>query len=178
MPGFTETKTHPDFQQVTAIGIAPSELGYRMRTAPRQVGLALKKAATPIVKRAEFRFRVRPTPGAASPDKPGNAFLAFGDGATDDRLVKCGFRISGKRLFIVQGPLLKGSSKSAPVDVKADEVAEIQVVVDLEGQKVAVTMHDETLEAPLATRLEAVTWFGYSITSVTSDFSSIDVVAP
>ena len=48
----------------------------------------------------------------------------------------------------------------------------------LEDQKVAVTMHGEPLEAPLATRLEAVTWFGYSITSVTSDFSPIDVAAP
>ncbi|NQT17643.1 MAG: PQQ-binding-like beta-propeller repeat protein, partial [Planctomycetes bacterium] len=98
-PGFAETKTHPDFQHLSAIGIAPADLGYRMRTAPREVGLALKKAPAPLTGRVEFRFRVRPTPGAASPDKPGNAFLAFGAAPDDKRLVKCGFRISAKRLI-------------------------------------------------------------------------------
>ena len=112
----------------------------------------------------------------ASPDTPGNAFLAFGDGPADEQLVKCGFRISGKRIFIVQGPLLKGQSKSAAADVQADEVAEIRVVVDLDSQTVALTMHGVTLQAPLARRLEAVRWVGCSVTSVTSDFGPIDIV--
>jgi hypothetical protein len=174
-PGFTETKEHPDFQQLTTIRVTTSDIGYRMQTAPQQVGLALRKLAAPLTKRAEFRVKIRPTPGATSPDRPGNGFIAFGPAPTDEELVKCGFRISGKRLFIVQGPLLNGQSKSAPVDVKANEVAELHVVVDFGSQTATVTMHGQTLEAPLARRLEAVTWVGCCVTSVTSDFSPVDI---
>jgi hypothetical protein len=175
IPGFIETRQHPDFQYLDKIRITSSDLGYRMQTAPRQVGLALRNLEKPLTERAEFRLRIRPTPGASSPDKPGNAFVAFGDAPKDDELVKAGFRISGQRLFAVQGPLLDGQSKSAPVDVKADEIAEFRVAVDLDAQKFTVTMHGQTVEAPLARRLEAITWVGCCITSVTSDFSPIDV---
>ncbi|MFH1923972.1 MAG: PQQ-binding-like beta-propeller repeat protein, partial [Planctomycetota bacterium] len=173
--GFVETKSHPDFQHLATIGITSSELGYRMRTAPREVGLALEKLAAPLTRRAEFRVRIRPNPGAASPDTPGNGFLAFGDAPDDGQLVKCGFRISGKRLYVVQGPLLDGQAVSKPIDVKANEVAELHVIVDLDTQKVTATMHGETVEAPLERQLDAVTWVGCCVTSVTSDFSPIEV---
>ena len=174
--GFSETKTHPDFQQLVGVQITPSDIGYRMRTAPREVGLALRKLETPLTKQAEFRVNVRPTPDASSPDKPGNAFIAFGNAPTDEQLVKCGFRISGKALIIVQGPLLKGGkSKSTRVAVNANEVAEVRVIVDLDSQTVAVHMHDQTVEVPLQRPLESVTWVGHCLTSVTSDFGKIDV---
>ena len=173
--GFIETKSHPDFQHLKTIRITRSELGYRMQTGPREVGLALRKLATPLGKRAEFRVKVRPTPGAASPDTPGNAFLAFGDAPEDERLIKCGFRIAGKRLYVVQGPLLSGRSVSKPLGVKANEVAEVHVVVDLDAQKVTVTMLGETVEAPLERKLDAITWVGCCVASVTSDFGRIEV---
>jgi hypothetical protein len=175
IPGFIETKSHPDFQHLATIGIASCYLGYRMRTAPREVGLALQKLPKPLTERVELRVRVRPTPGAPSPDTPGNGFLAFGDGPEDERLVKCGFRISGKRLFIVQGPLLDGRSVSRPVAVKANEVAELHVAVDLEGQKATVTMLGETVETPLERRLDGITWVGCCLTSVTTEFSPIEI---
>jgi hypothetical protein len=89
--------------------------------------------------------------------------------------VKCGFRIAGGRLYIVQGPLAQGQSVSKPLKVKANEVAELHVVVDLETQKATVTMQGETVEAPLNRRLDALTRVGYCIASVTSDFSKIEV---
>jgi outer membrane protein assembly factor BamB len=174
-PGFFATKAHPDFQRLTAIRVTRSDLGYRMQTGPRQVGLALRKLAAPLTKRAEFRVKVRPTPGAASPDTPGNGFIAFGDAATDDRLVKCGFRIAGKHLYIVQGPLLKGRAQSTPLKPNANEVADLHVIVDLGRQKVTVSMLGKTVKATLRRKLDAITWVGHCINSVTSDFSRIDI---
>ena len=173
--GFVESKSHPDFQHLSKVQITKADIGYRMRTGPKMVGLALKKLAAPLNKRATFRVKVRPTPGAPSPRTPGNGFIAFGDAPADDRLVKCGFRIAGKHLYIVQGSLLKGKAASRPLDVKANEVAELHVVVDLATQKVTVAMHGETIEATLTRRLDAITWVGCSLTSVTTDFSPIEI---
>jgi outer membrane protein assembly factor BamB len=169
------TETHPDFQHLVGIAVTDSELGYRMSTAPKEVGLAMKKLDTPIRRRAEFRLRTNLWPGVGIPDKPGNGFLTFGDGPDDAQTVKCGFRVSGKRIFLVQGPLEAGTSKSAPADVKSDEVAEIHVVVDLEEQTVSMTMKGETLTAELERPLDAITWVGCSLTSVTTDFSPVEV---
>jgi len=173
--GLIETKSHPDFQHLSTIRVTQSDLDHRIQTAPKEIGLALRKVAKPLTGRMTFRVKVRPRPGASSPDTPGNGFVAFGAAPADEHLVKCGYRISSKRLYIVQGPLMKGQSKSTPVDVKANEVAEMDVVVDLDSQKVMVTMHGQTVEAPLARRLDAVTWLGYLISSVDADFSQIEI---
>ncbi|MHC4401585.1 MAG: outer membrane protein assembly factor BamB family protein [Planctomycetota bacterium] len=172
---FAETKSHPDFDQLTSIRIAASDLGYRMHSGTREGSFALRQLPAPLSKRIELRARIRPRPGAPTPDTPGNAFLVFGNEPTDRQLVKCGFRISGQRLYIVQGPLVDGKSKSAPVDVRANEVAELRVVVDLGQQKIAATMNDRTVEAPLERRLETVTWIGCCVATVEADFSPIDV---
>jgi outer membrane protein assembly factor BamB len=169
------TKSHPDFQQLVAIQVGTSDLGYRMRTAPGGVGLALKKLPSPIAKRAVFSAKVRPTPGALSPDKPGNGFLVFGDGPGDEHLIKCGFRVSGKVLMVVQGPLAGSRGKSKKVDVKADEVAELRATVDLESQTITASMLGETLEVPLERPIDSVTWAGYGIASVTTDFGPMEI---
>ena len=172
---FVPTESHPDFDKLTDISVVPSKLGYRMSTAPKGVGLAMKRLDTPIKRRAEFRVQTKLWPGVGVPDKPGNGFLVFGDGPGDAQTVKCGFRVSGKRLFLVQGPLNGGTSKSTPADVKSDDLAEIHVVVDLEKQTVSMTMKNETLTADLERPLEAVTWLGCCLSSVNTDFSPIDV---
>jgi hypothetical protein len=169
-----ETLSHPDFQAVASVRITPSDLGYRMTSVPRAAGLALKKLAAPITRRAEFRVKVRPSPDSA-PDKPGNGFIAFGNAPEDARLVKCGFRISGKCLTIVQGPLAAGRAASKKADLKSNEVMEMQVAVDLAAQKVKLTLKGETLEAPLSPKLDVVTWVGFCLTSVTTDFGPLEI---
>jgi hypothetical protein len=172
---FYGSRSHPDFEHLSAMRITASDLGYRMRTGGGGVGFALKKLATPATKRIEFRVRVCPTPGAAAPDTPGNGFIAFGDSREDSQLVKCGFRIAGGKLYIVQGPLAEGQGVSQPLKVKANEVTEFHVLVDLEKQQVTMTMQGKTVEAQLNRKLAAVSWFGYCVAGVTSDFSKIEV---
>ncbi|MFW6161635.1 MAG: PQQ-binding-like beta-propeller repeat protein [Planctomycetota bacterium] len=176
--GFIGSKSHADFQHLETIRVTSSELGYRMQTASGEVGLALRKLDQPIEGRAEFRAKVRPTPGARSPDTPGNGFIAFGPAPEDARLVKAGFRIAGQRLYVAEGPLLKSKAHGIPLQPKANETAELRVTVDLDAQKVTVSMLGKTAEAKLPQRLETIAWVGHCIHSVTTDFSRIDIQRP
>lgn len=175
--GLVETRSHPDFQHLSTIRVTPSDLGYRIQTASQKIGLALRKPADPLTGKVTLRAKVRPRPGASSPDTPGNGFVAFGATPADEHLIKCGYRISSKRLYIVQGPLMKGQSKSTPIDIKANEVAKMDITVDFDSQEVSATMHGQTVEAPLARQLDAITWIGYMISSVDADFSQIEITS-
>ena len=170
------TKSHPDFQHLSQISVAKCDLGYRLETGPRKTGLALKQLAKPIRGRATLRVKIRPRPGAPK-GTMGNGFLAFGDGPEDVQLVKCGFRISGQRLYIVQNlPDRKATSKGTPVKVVANEIVELEAILDLAKQQVTATMRGQTVTASFARRIDAVTWIGYWINSVDAEFSPVDVV--
>ena len=171
---FGGTKSHPDFQRLSALKVQSCDLGYRIATGSGQVGAALKQLATPLTGRIVLQTKVRPRPGA-TPETPGNAFIAFGDGPEDDKLVTCGFRISGQRLYVTQSPLLKAKSTSQPMQVRANEIADMTVIIDLDAQTVSVTMNDVTAEAALARRLENISWVGYAISSVDAEFSPIEI---
>ncbi len=121
------------------------------------------------------RLKVRTTPGA-SPDAPGNGFLVFGDSPDEDKLVHCGYRISGKALSITQGATsAKGNSVSKKADLKANEITELTVTVDLAAQQVTLTGRGETVTYPLARRLDRIEWIGCAVQSVISEFSAIDI---
>jgi hypothetical protein len=166
--------THPDFQHMASVKVSKSDLGYRMVSGRGETALALKKLPSPLAKYAKFRVKVCASPGGA-PDKPGNGFIAFGDAAEDAALVKCGFRISGKCLSIVQGPLAGGKGASKKAGLQSNEVMDMEVEVDLAAQKLVLTIKGETLEAPLARKLDAITWAGLCLTSVTTDFSPLEI---
>jgi hypothetical protein len=173
--GFLPSATHPDFQHLSTVRVQQSDLGYRLSTDRKAVGLALKELKTPIEGRVEFTLRLRPRPDATKADTPGNAFFAFGERPQEEELVKCGFRISGQRLYIVQGSLTNGDSVGAPMSIQAKQVAEMRVVVDLEKQTVSTTMLGASVETPLACRMDGIRWIGYAISSVPADFGPIEV---
>ncbi|MBI5686233.1 MAG: PQQ-binding-like beta-propeller repeat protein [Verrucomicrobia bacterium] len=166
--------SHPDFQHMANVRVSKSDLGYRMVSGRGETALALKKLPAPFTKRATFRVKVCASPGGA-PDKPGNGFIAFGNGPQDAALIKCGFRISGKCLSIVQGPLSGARAASKKAGLKSNEVMEMEVGVDLATQKFKLTIQGETLEAPLAQKLDAITWAGVCLTSVTTDFGALEI---
>jgi len=168
------TKSHPDFQFLSNVTVARSDLGYRLATGPGQTGLALKKLAQPIKKGATFRIEIRPRPGAPK-GTPGNGFLAFGDGPDDARLVKCGFRIAGQRFYIVQGAGKEMRTNSAPVKVAANEIVELEASVDLTNRKVMTIIRGSKVVAPLLLRFEQIDWVGYWVSSVDAEFSLIEI---
>jgi len=170
------TTSHPDFQKIENLRIEKCDIGYRLQPPRGATGFALKKLEKPLTGRVSFRLKIRTTPGS-SPDQPGNGFLVFGDSPEDAKLIKCGYRISGRALEITQG---SGSGKtgraSQKADLKANEVTDVRVVADLAAQKVTLSARGQTLEAPLARRVDAIHWIGYCVSSVTSDFSVIEIL--
>ena len=171
---FAPTPSHPDFPHIEKMRITESDLGYRVEGPAREFGLALRKLEKPITGKATFTVKLRPVPGAASPDKPGNAFFAFGAEPDDAKLVKCGFRISGQRLYIINGPLLKTKGAAAVAEIRANVVTEMRVAVDLKSKIVSMSMNGVTFEAPLTIEMDQVNWAGYE-TTVTADFGPVEV---
>ena len=70
---------------------------------------------------------------------------------------------------------MKSKTKGIPLNVKANEVAELRATVDLASGKVTVSMLGETVETTLTRKLDSIAWVGYCINSVTSDFSTIAI---
>ena len=108
-----------------------------------------------------------------------NGFLVFGDGPSDEQLVKCGIRLQPQKAMIVQGSLTgEGSSKGAEVDVPVGKTVELRVEVDLAEQKVTFTAGRVTVEAKLDRRLESITHVGFCTDSAVADFSTLEIVQP
>jgi hypothetical protein len=169
------TSTHPDFQQLTKVQIAASDLGYRIRTPSGQVGLAVKRLESPLTGKVTFKMRLRMISRDGTPRSPGNGFLVFGDEPTDEQTVKCGLRNAGQQSMIVQGPLMAGKSVDQPVESKADVVIDMQVVVDLREQTVRMDLLGKTVETKLEQPLESIKYLGYAVHSVATDFGPIEL---
>ena len=170
--GVALTASHPDFKQLSQVQITAADLGWRVRAAGGQVGLALRELATPLTKQATFKFKLHMIPMDASKDPPRNGFLVFGETPDEPGLIKCGMR-RGQAL-IIQGAYAKGNFASEKVEAQLDETADVVVVVDLAAQKVSLTIHGRTVETKLDHRLSAIKFIGYCANSVASEFSAVE----
>jgi len=106
-----------------------------------------------------------------------NGYLAFGNGTTDTKLIKCGARLRAKQLSIVQGPLLKGKSSTAKIIADNNQSVEIVVKVNLRTQKIIYTANGVMMEAQIQRPLKAITHVGYVINSALIDFAPVEVNA-
>lgn len=174
--GLGPTASHPDFQKINNVRITESDIGYRLQPPRGTLGMALRELERPLTKSAVFRIKIRTTPGAKSPDTPGNGFLVFGASPAEEDLIKCGYRISGKALTITQGGAgEKPRSVSQKAELAANAVTDLTIRVDLATQKVAMAGNGQTVEAPLASRMEAIKWVGCCVQSVITDFGPIEI---
>ena len=106
-----------------------------------------------------------------------NGYLAFGNGTTDTRLIKCGARLRTRQASIIQGALLKGKSTSAKIDTTNDKGVEIVVRVNLKTQKISYTANGVIMEAQIERPLQSITHVGYAINSALIDFAPVEVIA-
>ncbi|MCD6393828.1 MAG: PQQ-binding-like beta-propeller repeat protein [Planctomycetes bacterium] len=166
-----------DFAKVSRCRVTASKLGYRLKgTGKKQVGIAVKKLDQPITDSATFKTRMK-----AVADNSGlqrNGYLAFGDGAADAALIKCGARLRTPRAAIIQGPLLKGASKSAKIDVSNNKGVQIEVTVDLKAQRIVYTANGQTIEARIQRPLKSITHVGYVIDAAIIDFAPVEIDTP
>jgi outer membrane protein assembly factor BamB len=163
-----------DFDQVIRCKVTESELGYRLVPTGRgKEAIAVKKLAKPITGSATLTTRMMvpvDSRGALQ-----NGFLAFGDGATENELIKCGVRLRNARALLIQGPLASGKTDSVPLDVSAGKVLEIAVTVDLAKQQVTYVAGGETVRAALARPLKSITHVGYVMDNALVDFANIEI---
>ena len=133
--------------------------------------LAPTAPRAPLTKKAVLRAKVR----IVQSQNLINGFVAFGDGPTDQQLVKCGFRLRNKAALIVQGSLTGGKVVTQKLDAGPGETLDVTITVDLEGQKVTFAVKGVTVEAALQRRVESITHVGYCVDNSTADFSPIAV---
>jgi len=166
-----------DFDVLHGAAVDGSKLGYAVRasdaTAP---GLALKRLKEPVAKRATFTLKLQSLQETGVPPAYRNGFLAFGDGPTDARLVKCGLYLGGRRfLSIVEGPLGSGAHTEQALAGEPLRPFDIRVTVDLSTRKVALTVGGTTVEARLSRAMEAITHYGYCAMNTTTAFTPIEL---
>ena len=108
-----------------------------------------------------------------------NGFIVFGDGAADEKLVKCGIRFKLQKAMIIRGGLVDNlKSTSAAINAPTGNVVDVAVSVDLESRKVTLTTAGVTVEAKLERPLESITHVGLGTDSAVAEFSPLAVDSP
>ena len=174
VPTFVGTKQHPDFQHLSQIKVRSSELGYLVETPTGLHGVAAGKLPSPLAGKVTLRTKVRARPGSP-PGTMGNAFLVFGNAPDNDKLMSCGFRISGQALYLSQPPFPGGKTvtKKVKVDLVANQVLDMVVHLDPTAKTMAFTMNETTLETELRPDAGPIGWVGYAVSGVDAEFSPL-----
>lgn len=172
-----EQSKDADFDTVNRCHVVAGELGYRIRPVAdaRQIGLALKKLPQPATGRLVLKARLQVPQESQGGLR--NGFLVFGDGARDDRLIKCGVRLKVGKAFIIQGPLAEGSSKGVALAADEQQPWDLVVTVDLAKQQVTLAVGGATVQTPLQSRLQQITHVGYATDNAVVDFSPLQIEA-
>ena len=169
-----EVDKSADFDKVIRCQVVESDLGYRLKPkATKQTCLALNKLEAPLAGPFTLAstLRVPGTEGFLV-----NGFLIFGDGPSDEQLVKCGIRFQPQKAMIIQGGLNEdGQSKSGDINVPIGKPVNLRVEVDLKQQKVALTAGGATVEAKLDRELGSVTHVGYCTDGAVAEFSPVQI---
>lgn len=165
------THTHPDFQHLAAVTVTSGGLGYKVATDEGENGFALKTLAAPLTKQATFKLKIQPT----KEGKLETGFLAFGDGAAADQIIKCGVRVRTKKCYIMQGVGKTGTTTEDFVTESGKPLA-VEVTVDLEAKKVRMTLPGKTIEAALTVPLKQITHAGYYVMNAVTEFSPVEIL--
>jgi hypothetical protein len=163
-----------DFDRVSPCRVVESKLGYRIQpTGTKQVSVALNRLPSPVSGRVTLatEARVSQRQGFLT-----NVFVAFGEGPSEEELVKCGIRFKLQKALIVQGSLAQESqSQRVDVDAPYGKVIHLAVEVDLEKQRVALTAGGATVEAQLAKPIGQIRFVGLCTDSSVAEFSPVKV---
>jgi outer membrane protein assembly factor BamB len=171
-----EVRKDKEFDRVVACAVLASKFGYRLRARERnRFGFAVKALQAPLEHKATLEARLQSVPQSRSGGFLVNGFIAFGDGSQDAQLVKCGVRIYAKKALAVQGTLEDGKTASQDLAVDLGETLDVSVAIDLDAQKLTLTVKGVVVEAPLARPLKAITHVGYAVDGAYTDFTPVKV---
>jgi len=159
-----------DFAQLDQARVYQTQLGYRVASEAKQVGMALKQLDAPLTGKVTLKCKLQ----YANADGANNGYLSFGDSADEARLVKCGLRQKMKTAAIIQGPLTNNEGATTPCATELGQPYELIVTVDLASGSVTFQGGDATVTAKLDRPLKSITHVGYCLNASIADFSPIE----
>jgi outer membrane protein assembly factor BamB len=148
-----------------------TELGYRVASESKQIGMALKQLDAPLTGKATLTCKLQ----YANGDGANNGYLSFGDGADEAQLVKCGLRMKMKTAAIVQGSLGADTAETVPYVTDVEQPYELIVTVDLASGELTFQGGEAKLTARLERPMKSITHVGYCLKDSIADFSPIEV---
>jgi len=160
-----------EFAKLDQAHVFQSELGYRVAADTTKVATALKKLDAPLTGKVTLKCKMRFTQAEGLR----NGYLAFGNGADEAHLVKCGLRAAMKTAAIIQGPLTKNKGATAAYELDAEKLHDLAVTVDLASGAVTLKSGKATVTATLANPMKSITHVGYCTNNATVDFSPVDI---
>jgi hypothetical protein len=160
-----------EFAKVSQAKVTQSKLGYTLHADGKQMGLALRKLATPATGKVSLKVHINLTTAG----KLKNGFLVFGDGPDDASLIKCGLRFAQKKAVIVEGPLTGGKTTDETLTIEAGKAYDIDVTVDLASGQVTMKVGGVTVTATLTRKPANISYVGYAATDAATDFSAVEV---
>ena len=176
-PGYlipAEVSKEDDFDRVIRCKIVQSDLGYKATANTKgQLGIVLRKLDKPVTGSATLKTTMLIP--AKDTGMLKNGYLVFGNGAVDEKLIKCGARVRTQRAMLVEGPLEDGRTEIAAIEVVVGRPIEIVVNVDLSEQRVTCTVAGVTIESTLESPMKAVTHVGYLLDSAVAEFAPIEI---
>lgn len=150
-----------------------SDLGYRLIGESKKIGVALKRLDKPLEGAFVLRAHI-----ASVEQRKGllrNGHIAFGQGAAEAGLVKCGAGYVTRKATITQGPMKGGKAASANVGEIGDKGFDAVIEVDLPANSVRYTAAGKTVEAKLDRPIASVDHVGYVVNGAVMDFSPIRI---
>jgi hypothetical protein len=161
-----------DFAKLQDAHVFDADLGYRVAADTKKVGVALKKLDAPLTGKVTLKCKLQFTSVAGLK----NGYLAFGDSAEEEKLVKCGLRVTMKTAAIIQGPLSKNKGATTPRVTDPEQQHELIVTVNLASGDVTFKSGQTTVSAKLARPMKSITHVGYCTNNATVDFSPIEAM--
>jgi hypothetical protein len=158
-----------DFERVIRGIVTASDLGYYVYSDQQRMGLALKKLPQPLTGTVKLATRMRVAPEGQIK----NAFLVFGGGPDDARLIKCGLRYLQEKAVIVEGPMSDEATAQEAFDAAQKKVYDIEASIDLGSGQVTMKVGQTTVTATLKTPPEQITYVGYGVLRSAAEFGEV-----
>ena len=158
-----------DFERVVRAIVTASDLGYYVYSDEQRMGLALRKLPEPLAGKVKLTTRMRVSPEG----KIKNAFLVFGDGPNDARLVKCGLRYLLEKAVIVEGPMSDKVTAQESFDAAQSKVYDVEASIDLGSGHVTMKAGLTTVAATLKEPPLRITHVGYGVLRSAAEFGEV-----
>lgn len=175
LPKLTEPDKSADFAKVNGGKVLGSELGYRVASDKGAICSAVKKLGKPLTGKAVLTVEMQRSPGFLHPAVYENAFLAFGEGTDEAKLVKCGVKFVQGTAVIATGSARGAMALTEKIPMDKTKPLNVRVQVDLTTGQLTMVAGGKTIHYQLKNSPQTITHIGYVTLNAVSDFGEVKV---